>query len=167
MLKFVNGDLLGSDCTYICHQCNCVTSYGKGLSSAMFSKFPYANIYSERISKNRKDSDFFDNLERKEKSVPGHIIVKGNGKDERFVINMLAQYYPGPSKYGNDSEEKRLRWFQDCLDEMGQLVEENVSFAFPYQIGCGLAGGKWDKYLEMIQKFQKKHKILVSILKKD
>jgi hypothetical protein len=117
----------------------------------MFQKYPYANIYRER----------------KEKSMPGHIVVKGNGKDERMVINMLAQYYPGPSKYGNDSEEKRLQWFQDCLDEMSELISENVSFAFPYQIGCGLAGGKWGSYLAMIENFQKKHKILVCIMKKN
>ena len=149
MLKFVTGDLLSVDCTYICHQCNCVTSCGKGLSFALFQKFPYADIYKER----------------KEKSAPGHIIVKGDGRKERFVVNMMAQYYPGPAKYSNDSTTKRLQWFQDCLDEMSCLATEHATFAFPYKIGCGLAGGSWDEYLHLIQMFQKKHNIIVLIVK--
>lgn len=35
-------------------------------------------------------------------------------------------------------------------------VEENIkSVAFPYMIGCGLAGGNWETYLGMITDFQK------------
>jgi O-acetyl-ADP-ribose deacetylase (regulator of RNase III) len=30
-----------------------------------------------------------------------------------------------------------------------------VSVAFPYQIGCGLAGGQWSEYMQVIEEFQK------------
>jgi O-acetyl-ADP-ribose deacetylase (regulator of RNase III) len=149
MFQYIQRDLLEADTTYICHQCNCVTSIGKGLSADLFKKFPYANIYTER----------------KSKDVSGHIVIKGNGKDQRFVINMLAQLYPGPAKFSNDSKEKRLVWFQNCLEEMEQLPKGS-SFGFPDQIGCGLAGGDWEDYLELLQKFQKKNSVNVFIYKK-
>ena len=45
----------------------------------------------------------------------------------------------------------RQGWFQDCLDAIGKLNLKSV--AFPYDIGCGLAGGKWARYDDMLQKF--------------
>ena len=45
----------------------------------------------------------------------------------------------------------RQGWFQECLDAIGKLNLKSV--AFPYEIGCGLAGGKWACYDNMLQKF--------------
>lgn len=66
----------------------------------------------------------------------------------------------GPSKRNNakfcykciykDTYEERKKWFQDCLD----ILDENnyTVVAMPYGIGCGLAGGKWKDYKDMIEK---------------
>ena len=45
----------------------------------------------------------------------------------------------------------RQGWFQECLDAIGKLNLKSV--AFPYEIGSGLAGGKWACYDNMLQKF--------------
>jgi hypothetical protein len=43
-----------------------------------------------------------------------------------------------------------------------------ISIAFPYKIGCGLAGGKWEDYESMIYKFAKENpNIKVKIYKKN
>jgi hypothetical protein len=108
------GNILDSKETYIAHQCNCITENPAGLSLEMFRKFPWADIYRERSSiKSRKDK-------------PGNIIVKGNGKDERFVINMLAQNYPGkPKTY--ETLSMRKTWFKQCLTLIENYISKDIS----------------------------------------
>ena len=137
----IKGDLIDSDCQYIAHQCNCVTTYGKGLSKTIFDRYPYANIYGPRV---------FNGQDR-----PGEIIIKGS-KDQRRVINMLAQIYPGLPKYYNDSAKARLVHFQRCLDQIGQ-IEGLTSVGFPEMIGCGLAGGNHQQYLAKLIEFASVH----------
>jgi len=139
MLKIVTGDLLGCTEKYLCHQTNCITTRSKHLAKSVFTAFPHANIYSTR-----------DNPD-----TPGSIIIRGDGIDQRYVINMLGQYYPG-CKYPNskrDGRPARLVYFESCLGKMKDLTG---SFAFPWRIGCGAAGGDWDLYLGLIKDFAAK-----------
>lgn len=96
--QLVQGDLLKSPAKYIAHQINCKTDKAKGLSDAIFGKYPYANVYG-------------DGTER----VPGKIIVRGDGHQQRYVINMAAQVYPGKPNHHNDTSAFRLEWFRNCL----------------------------------------------------
>jgi len=43
-----------------------------------------------------------------------------------------------------------LRYFEEGLD---YFEDEGVKIAVPYGIGCGLAGGKWDSYLKLLESF--------------
>lgn len=107
----------------------------------MFTNFPYADVYSHRINH----------------STPGKIIVRGNGKDKRCIIAMLGQFYPGKIKYPSskkDGLQARLTYFESCLEQMKHL---QGSFAFPWRIGCGDAGGDWEKYLSAIKNFSEKN----------
>lgn len=148
MFKIKTGDLLQATETYLCHQCNCVTNRSKYLSKAVFTTFPYADIYSRRIKPNK----------------PGDVIIKGDGKAQRYVINMLGQYYPG-CKYPNskkDGANARLIYFKTCLEKMKILKGD---FAFPCYIGCGAAGGTWNLYLETLKTFEETIKGDVAIYK--
>lgn len=150
----VNGSILNSTANYIVHQCNCVTPHSKGLAEVLFEKFPWANDYLARLPTNGGKRD-----------VAGTISVRGDGKKERFVINLFAQFYPGkPSTY--ESEEKRRRWFKDCLTAVSKLLASSssssisstataapITIAFPDGIGCTMAKGSWPKYLAMIETF--------------
>ncbi|MFW5793989.1 MAG: macro domain-containing protein [Bacillota bacterium] len=135
MIEFIKGNILESNCKYICHQCNCVSKTSAGLASQIFTEFPWADIY-----KNRENN-----------STPGTIIIKGNGLDKRFVINILGQIYPGKPYPGNkDNKESRERYFTFCLKKILK-IKDLGSLAFPDHIGCGLAGGDWKKYLFFIK----------------
>ena len=135
MLEVVTGDLLACAEKYLCHQTNCVTTRSKHLAKSVFTRFPYADIYRTRTKH----------------SFPGSIIVKGDGQDQRFVVNMLGQYYPGYARPKKDSKQTRLSHFSSCLEKMKSLEGD---FAFPWRIGCGAAGGDWDLYLKLIEKFE-------------
>lgn len=53
-LQKIEGDLLDSPCTYIVHQCNCKTTYAKGLAKSLFDKFPHANCYDGEAKTTRR-----------------------------------------------------------------------------------------------------------------
>ena len=62
-----------------------------------------------------------------------------------------------------DSPEEREQWFQQYLDELGKN-KKYQNLAFPYKIGCGLAGGNWDHYLPMIEDFAFKYNKHVTLV---
>jgi O-acetyl-ADP-ribose deacetylase (regulator of RNase III) len=142
-VKMTSGNILTCSETYIAHQCNLVTKVAAGLSLSIFTKFPYADIYTERKY-------------IKPTTKTGEIRLMGNGKENRYIINMIGQNYPGkPKEY--ETRKDRLQWFNSCLLKMEILDIENKSIAFPYNIGCGLAGGVWPDYLGAIQNFAERN----------
>jgi hypothetical protein len=71
------------------------------------------------------------------------------------VINMFGQVYPGPPRYPDDSTDgclARKKLFFSCLKQIS-LIDDLSSIAFPWMIGCGLAGGDWEFYHNLIDKF--------------
>jgi O-acetyl-ADP-ribose deacetylase (regulator of RNase III) len=140
--KIIDGDLLECDTKYIVHQCNSTSVNSSGIARAIFDKFPYSNIYAPRHDVHYQDA-------------PGTIIVKGNGKEQRYVINLIGQFFPGrPSDgiYDEDSYAHRKDYFFQGLKAISK-IENLESVAFPYLCGCGLAGGNWEDYLKLIDKF--------------
>ena len=59
----------------------------------------------------------------------------------------------------DDSKEAREEYFQQSLCAFEQLVGTPFtgSIAFPFGIGCNLAGGDWPKYRSMIMDFARRH----------
>jgi hypothetical protein len=112
--------------------CNCRTTAAGGLAAAVFAAFPHADIYTDGTARS-----------------PGSIHIRGGGVGSgdisvRGVINMLAQDLPGkPPTHNGESSQQRHLWFQQCLHAMEAVGSELHSVAFPYGIGCGLAGGDW------------------------
>lgn len=138
MIIYKNQNILLDDSKYICHQCNCISSDSAGLAKNLFDKYPYADTYKGRGSR--------------KPDILGKIDVKGNGENQRYVINMYAQFYPGKSGYAGDSKVDRIYAFESCLEEI-KKIEDIVSISFPEGVGCGLAGGDWQTYLGLISNF--------------
>lgn len=139
MVEIIIGDLLEATEKYIVHQTNCVSQGGAaGLAFYLFKKFPYADVYA-----NREKPD-----------APGTSIISGNGKDQRYVINLMGQYYPGSfiEDSTNDNEESRKTYFHHALIRLAR-ISDMETVAFPYKIGCGIAGGNWKWYLGTINNF--------------
>ena len=148
MLTEINGDLTKVDTKYIAHQCNCLSRHASGLAKTLFRVFPWCNIYSERVR--AEHPDFHPDC-------PGAISIHGNGKDKRYIINMLSQFWPGKPKYPRDKMDgykAREEYFKSCLKEIMQ-IEDLESIAFPVKIGCGVAGGNWKKYKKLVETFAK------------
>lgn len=154
-LKIVDGDLLNATDDYIVHQCNCISTNAKALAKQIFDNYEYADTYKKR---NRQQKTTY--------SEPGTIEIFGNGDDQRYIINMYAQYYPAEAKYTNDTGQKRLLWFQNCLNHISKIKDiQTKTIAMPFNIGCGAAGGNWKFYHNLINTFANKEKINVTLYK--
>lgn len=137
---YKSGDLLESTEKYIVHQTNVSSKGASGIAKAIFTKYPYSNVYKTRVSY----------------STPGEIQICGDvSKNERLVINLFGQYHPGPGEsiIGDpDHFFVREAYFLSGLRKIMEI--DNIeSIAFPDHIGCGLAGGDWDHYKDMIEFF--------------
>src|SRR5574337_958820 len=139
MIEIVKGDLFDATEKYLVHQCNCVTNKAAHLAFDVFEKYPYADIYAART----------------EPDQPGRLIIRGNGKDQRYVAAILGQYYPGRPRYPKSSLDgipAREKYFYHGLLRLAQ-VPDLESIAFPWRIACGAAGGDWERYLGKITNF--------------
>lgn len=166
-MKYVNGDLLQcAEADWIVQQCNCLTVRAHGLAQTLFAKFPNANCYAKRRAIGQRnlavDAD---------RAAPGSVSLV----DDK-VVNMFAQWRPGSTsskwfssypEFPGEKEtvEAREKWFQQCLDALSLLGgERKLTIAFPFRIGCGLAGGDWDRYSAMIAAFEQKNKERITVL---
>lgn len=148
-VKIINDDLLTTDIQYIAHQCNCISTKSAHLAKDVFTKFPYADVYSKRKCPDKL----------------GTIQVCGNGSDKRYVINIFGQYFPGNVKYPNGTKDNyilRENAFRKGLEEI-EKIDNLKEIAFPYKIGCGAASGNWEKYLEMINNFSNRTFFYVNV----
>jgi hypothetical protein len=68
-----------------------------------------------------------------------------------------STYYHGEAGMDmyQDTRKNREAWFKQCLEglESWCITNHIKTVAFPYKIGCGLAGGDWKHYLKMITDF--------------
>lgn len=156
MPELVIGNLLNAKVDVIVQQCNCVTIKPHGLSEQISKKYPYANIYKKRIGKSSNTALKYD--------IPGTCIIS-KAENMPTIAALLCQIGPGkPFKWASiykfdpqtDSPLKRLEYFEMALQALNKICkDENYkTVAFPFNIGCGLAGGNWNKYLKLIVNFE-------------
>lgn len=152
-MRIVSGDILTYPSNYIVHQCNCVTTSSAGLAASIFKKWPEANTY-QRGSRGRQPGRI-DTI-RPGKVPSGSVKIQSmrNSVDDLWIINLYGQYYPnGPSAY--ETKQQRLLWFREGCSQLADFVETNKTVTLPYLIGCGLAKGSWNDYLDAISTFEK------------
>jgi len=134
MVHIIDGNILDSKEDIIAHQCNCTSFTWSGVAKVIFDTHPYSNTYYPKFNSVR---------------IPGKFSIHGTGK-QRVIANLYAQVYKGkPLKGGTDTYTKRKHYFKTSLQDM---MKDNLgkSVALPFNIGCGLAGGRWEDYLDMV-----------------
>ena len=165
-LVHVEGNLLEiarEPATLIVQQINCGTIKSHGLSRSIKDRFGI-DPYERKPRSSNVARDFY---------IPGHarIITRndvhvacltGQVSPGNLRKPYLLKLYPVPRDGKDDKpiqETYKLReeWFRSALRELTTVVLSYgttiTTVAFPYQIGCGLAGGKWESYELMIEAF--------------
>lgn len=139
MITNKKGNLLESDCDYICHQVNCQGKMNSGIAKQIREKWP--------IVYNKYMMEYFNSLPE---LLFGDIQIIGLVENEcdtcQHVINMFSQY-----NYGYDGKRyTSYDAFWSCLDKIKDTVPKGSKMGFPRGIGCGLGGANWNIIFEMI-----------------
>ena len=176
----VKGNLLENDCDMIVQQLNCLCVRPHGLSEDIGKKYSYADVYNRRRSVGTKNLAIPEDrpepgtvvLSRPiSYSIPSDNKEKNrkendNKENNPIVAGIFGQYDFGKLRYRSyrpqykTSETRELRefWFENGLNILRDwLIKnnhgKNFKIGFPYKIACGLAGGNWDKYRKMLERF--------------
>lgn len=139
-VKIIDGDLLGANAQYICHQVNCKGRMGSGVAKQIRAKYP--EVYDAYIclcneGHNKKDPFWTFGQAQ---FVECH--------DGKTIVNMFAQ-----SSYGYDGKlYTDYAAFQSCVSQIAEKVPKGATIAMPYKIGCGLGGGNWETVYTIVKK---------------
>ena len=132
MITYHNGDILKSGADVICHQVNCQGVMGGGLAKQIRQRWP--NVYESYLQ--------YITFERMigglELGSNWLVSINDDGKYP-LIVNMFAQY-----EFGKDKQYTDYAAFKLCCENLYvDFKEMKPIIAFPYKIGCGLAGGDW------------------------
>ena len=139
MLRYEIGDIVNGSYPLFCQQVNCKGKMGAGLAKQIRDKYP--EVYESYM---RDYHLGFNKL--------GETLLVLT-QDKRVCFNMYAQYEYGRSKRYTDYNAFKL-----CLEKISRMLATHKidePIAFPYGIGCGLAGGDWYIILGMLKDFSK------------
>lgn len=133
MIEYTKGNLLDSDCDYICHQVNCRGVMGAGIAKQIRDRWPFVydsyRAYCERCR--LKNVDTLG-------EIWGVKIDRVN-RNSQWIVNMFAQEDFG--HYG--SRFTSYDAFEKCLEKIRDRIPKDKTIGFPKGIGCGLGGGDW------------------------
>lgn len=137
MIHYIKGDAtspIGKGNKIIAHICNDHGGWGAGFVLALSKKWSAPEIAYRSLG---------FNIEL------GRVQYVKLGEENIVVANMIAQH-DFVSK--NNPVAVRYDALEKCLNDVAEKAKsENASVHMP-RIGCGLAGGKWKKIEEIIDK---------------
>lgn len=142
MLYFHNGNVLNTNCKYICHQVNCQGKMNSGIAKAIREKWPVVfTKYQEWYIGYEAWADAHQNNEYEYQPADAmlgsiQIVEVNNGQK---VINMAAQ-----NSYGYDGRRyTSYDAFWGCLGKIKDTIPKGSEIAFPDHIGCCRGGANW------------------------
>ena len=167
MATTILGDLFESNASIIVHQTNCVTRKPHGISEKIARRWPNANVYAKRQGATPNTAH------ASEEGIPGTCVMLPTGTIGTTgpwrIAALMGQVCPGDGQSGywclrygkdfaDDTAAARLKHFKAALHDLANQLTDGPfkkTIAFPYRVGCGLAGGQWSLYEPLIQAFAK------------
>lgn len=147
-INIVNGNIFDTHCNIICHQVNCQGVMGHGIAKQVKEK--YKGVFNEY--KRYCDA----HADNRETMLGEALIVDVDygaavldwlvNKERKYIANIFGQLTYGT---GLRTNYKALVLGLEVVANFAK--EHNLSVAIPYKIGCGLAGGDWNKVNILIE----------------
>jgi O-acetyl-ADP-ribose deacetylase (regulator of RNase III) len=138
-LRFVKGDATSPQAKgakIIAHVCNDLGGWGKGFVLAISRRWPEPERSYRKWHRERADNDF---------GLGATQLVQVRA--DIWVANMVAQR---GMRAGSSGPPIRYDAVERCLRALaGHAASQSASVHMP-RIGCGLAGGRWDRIEPLI-----------------
>lgn len=135
----IDGDILEVSVGIIAHQVNCQGAIGAGVSGVICKQYP--KVYERyKFAFERYVLESF----RPTSCLLGLVVIPVS--DTLKVANIFSQLH-----YGNSSKTGKVYTYMDKLigglKKIRKDYPDDVIYV-PYKIGCGLAGGDWDEFMQ-------------------
>ena len=150
MIHEIKGNLLDTNCDYICHQVNCMGKMNSGVAKAIREKWPVVyKKYSELCESWHAWAHALCSEENPDvcvaKALLGQIQMV-QVENNKAVINLFGQ-----GTFGYDGKRyTSYDAFWLCLGEIRKIVPKECSIAFPKYIGSCRGGANWNVIKTMI-----------------
>ena len=141
MIHYVKGNLLDSNCDYICHQVNCQGVMGSGIARQIRERWPWV-FTSYHAYCNR-----YKNEGKSPLGTIWGVAIDHDNRSQQWVVNMFSQETFG--YYGGRFTSYDA--FAKCLERMRDNLHKDKTIGFPKNIGCGLGGGNWNVISALIE----------------
>lgn len=153
---YVKGNLLESPVHIIAHQVNCLGIMGGGIALQIKKKWPMVfEDYKEFI----EDWEYCN-----EGELPlGHCCETTLNREpgRRTVVNIFGQNGIGGTATDYDAVRKAFIELREYLiNEKEYRYDSQIPVGIPYKMGCGLGGGDWNIYREMLQELEDEYNFL-------
>lgn len=138
-MKTIKGDIFNCKEDIIVHQTNCQGVMGHGIAAQVKAKYPEVFQGYYHFCKTNLPSEILGET----------LICQAN--DGKYIANVFGQLHYGE---GLQTDYERLE--KALLQVRDFAIENELSVAVPYKIGCGLAHGDWNIVNKIIRKVFKK-----------
>lgn len=155
-LRIVRGDATNPQAKgpkVIAHVCNDLGGWGKGFVLAISKRWPEPEASYRAWHRGRAGNDFALGASQVVQVQPG-----------LWVGNMIAQH---GTKTGSAGPPIRYDALERALGTLAPLVLERGATVHMPRIGCGLAGGKWERIEPLIIHELCAHDIHVTVYDQD
>lgn len=142
MIREVKGNLVKSDAHIICHQANFHGIMGGGVALSIWNELL---PFESRMQYQKLCADKGRNLLGTVQYIRAARRQDGN---ECIVANLFCQ----DEETQADGGLTRYDCMRKCLQDVESVAREQecVTVALPGYMGCGIAGGNWDKVYSII-----------------
>ena len=128
---------------FILHQTNCQNAFGAGFAGYLNRTFPLAKRgYHDYVNSTLSTGD------SKTALLGRFAEVKGDGFS---IIHVFGQYY-----YGNSRKTGKCYTIYEAVERallaFRKMYPDDTAIC-PVNMGCGLAGGDWNRYSKILAKY--------------
>lgn len=142
MVHYVKGNLLDSNCDYICHQVNCQGVMGSGIAKQIRERWP--EVYESYMD---TWSGYVEYMGYDSCRLLGKVDFAPINDSKQEVINMFCQDKCGYDGHRYTSYDA----FATALHNITYRTDKGATIGFPKNIGCGLGGGNWKVISALIE----------------
>lgn len=169
-LVVLQGDLLKSDCTIICHCCNCFSTMGAGIALQIVKKFPETLEADKNFVKTIVGEEKFKSMSRnKQADLKFGRCSRTFSKDKtKVIVNLYGQYYYGTNQVQTDYDKLHSA-IEEMLQGIKKLEDKGfpIKIGVPYKMASHLAGGDWNRVSKILNELGEKYNRIIYAYKKN
>ena len=150
----IQANLLDTQFQFVAHQVNCRGVMGAGVAKAL------NEATGGKLLKEYRD--FIEEMNEYEEDLLGKCYWY-YAKNNRVILNLFAQRDYGTGKCQTNYDALRKSITEGINMIWSDYYKEDgcqMCIAIPYKMGCGLAGGDWNKVTEILEEIEREYNVL-------